>query len=282
MINLGIVGALIAMVCWGSADFVQKTVLDRINVKQMLIWTAPLNILVIAVFFPFFWHPTSLAANSIIFSILTGIFNGLGITFFLVALSKEKLSLVTSIGSTYPVLTIILGIVILGERLSIIETAAIILVLVGVVAAGFVSESRKFHISSGMLPLVFSEIFWGFGFFFYKLSLPGLGWYGATLISTIFLGAIMFIYGLTKADFKEALRKKVLGTAFIGVILAMVGTLAYAFGISLERTSIVTPISALFPLTAIALGYFFLKEKLAIHQYAGIVAVLIGVIILSV
>ncbi|TAL51779.1 MAG: EamA/RhaT family transporter, partial [Nanoarchaeota archaeon] len=35
-------------------------------------------------------------------------------------------------------------------------------------------------------------------------------------------------------------------------------------------------------LVAIALGYFFLKEKLQPHQYFGIAAVLAGIVLVSV
>ncbi|HLD18399.1 MAG TPA: EamA family transporter [Candidatus Nanoarchaeia archaeon] len=282
MISLGIIFAIGSLICWGTADYVQKLIFGKINVKQLLFWSAPLNIIITAAFFPFFWEPTSFPLSSIIFAIVTGILNGLGLIFFLTALSKDKLSLVTSIGSAYPVITIILGIIILRENLSSIEGIGIAIVMIGVIAAGFVHTGKKFQLTSSMTILLFSELFWGFGFFFYKLSLPGLGWYAATLINTVALAAVMVPFAYIKGDGHAAIKNNLLAPIVFSIFLAVGGTLLYAFGISIERTSIVTPISAMFPLVAIVLGYFFLKEKLQLHQYLGIASVLIGIVLVSV
>ena len=248
----------------------------------MLFWSVPLNIIITAAFFPFFWEPISFPTNSIIFAVVTGILNGLGLLFFLSALSKDKLSLVSSIGSAYPVITIILGIIILRETLSTFEAIGIFLVMFGVIAAGFVYAAKKFQLTSSLTILLFSQLLWGFGFFFYKLSLPGLGWYASTLDSTTALAAVMAPYAYIKGDGRAALKNNLLLPIAFSILLAVGGTLVYAYGISIERTAIVTPISAMFPLVAIVLGFIFLKERLQIHQYAGITAVLIGIIILSV
>ena len=65
-------------------------------------------------------------------------------------------------------------------------------------------------------------------------------------------------------------------------ILESVGFMAFGAGISLEYTSIIAPITSVTPAITIILARVFLKEILELNQKIGVIAVLIGLVLLSI
>lgn len=57
--------------------------------------------------------------------------------------------------------------------------------------------------------------------------------------------------------------------------------MAYNLGVTTAFVSIVSPIAATFPAVTIVLAYIFLKERVVNSQKVGIVAVLAGLILIS-
>ncbi len=278
----GVIAGLAAMVFWGSSDYFSKFVMQKITLKQMLVWNALIAFLAMLPIGFLFWNTPNPNLSSLLFAIAGGVFNGIALLCFYIALSKENLSLVSALGSAYPAITIILSVFILHEIISLKEGIGIALILIGLFAASISSLKGTLSFSKATPLLITAVIFWGFGFFFYKFSIPGIGWYATALIATIAQLIIFCAFALRKENMRAAIEKKTMPVIISAAILSAAGITAYSFGLSVERVSIVTPISALFPVVAIILGVFLLKEKLLLHQSIGIAAVIIGVVITSI
>jgi drug/metabolite transporter (DMT)-like permease len=63
--------------------------------------------------------------------------------------------------------------------------------------------------------------------------------------------------------------------------LDFLGFLAFNFGITTQLVSIASPIAATAPAVTITLAYFFLKERLLNNQKLGIMAILAGLVLIS-
>ena len=123
--------ALIALVFWGITGVTQKLATNFISTRLSFLWFAiafiPLA-LTILVTLPLDW---SLQRGVFWLAVLGGTLNGLGVVTSFAALeSGGKTSVVIPLVYLYPLLTIVLAVVFLGERLTAVQITGIVLAIV--------------------------------------------------------------------------------------------------------------------------------------------------------
>lgn len=120
--------AAIALVFWGVSGITQKLSTNRISSELSFIWFAYAMIAISAVLsftVPMHWH-----VRPLIFwlSVAGGTLNGLGaLTSFTALESGGKASIVISLISLYPLLTVGFAVLVLHERLTGVQAAGIVL-----------------------------------------------------------------------------------------------------------------------------------------------------------
>jgi bacterial/archaeal transporter family protein len=111
--------AAIALVFWGVTGVTQKLATNRISSELSFLWFAYAMIaisLTLAVFKPIHWH---VPAKIFWAAAVGGALNGLGaLTSFTALESGGKASVVISLISLYPLVTVALAVTILHERLT--------------------------------------------------------------------------------------------------------------------------------------------------------------------
>jgi transporter family protein len=133
--------AAIALVFWGVSGITQKLSTNRISSELSFLWFAWAMIAisaVLAVTVPMHWH-----VRPLIFwlAVVGGTLNGLGaLTSFMALESGGKASIVISLVSLYPLLTVGFAVVVLHERLT---TVQVIGVALAIVAAILLSQEPK-------------------------------------------------------------------------------------------------------------------------------------------
>jgi drug/metabolite transporter (DMT)-like permease len=65
-------------------------------------------------------------------------------------------------------------------------------------------------------------------------------------------------------------------------VLDTAANVAYNLGITISLTAVVSVISSLFSAVTVLLAWFFLRERLARWQWAGVAAILVGIALVSV
>jgi transporter family protein len=130
--------SLVPIVLWGVGGYLQKLATLRISsdlcTLAFLLGFLPLSIAVLVV------DPniTGLSAETFWQSVLVGLFFALGnFTVILAYGSGGKAAIVTSLAALYPLVTIPLAVVLLGERLSLREALAIATALIAVLALSY-------------------------------------------------------------------------------------------------------------------------------------------------
>ena len=69
----------------------------------------------------------------------------------------------------------------------------------------------------------------------------------------------------------------------VGVaLLDTAANIAYNLGITISLTAVVSVISSLFSAVTVLLAWIFLRERLARWQWAGVAAILVGIVLVSV
>ena len=136
--------AILALVLWGITGVTQKLATNRITSERSFLWFCwAMVALSVAVWVsvPMHWQLGRLA---VICAIAGGALNGLGAwTSFRALESGGKASIVISLVSLYPLLTVVLAILLLGERLTSIQTGGALTAIAAAILLSIETEQTK-------------------------------------------------------------------------------------------------------------------------------------------
>lgn len=119
--------AIFALVLWGITGITQKLSTNRISSERSFLWFCYAMVALSAVVLLFAHPHWGLARTVVLSAIAGGALNGLGAwTSFRALESGGKASIVISLISLYPLLTVLLAVLLLGERLTLMQTAGAI------------------------------------------------------------------------------------------------------------------------------------------------------------
>ncbi|HXS76158.1 MAG TPA: EamA family transporter [Terracidiphilus sp.] len=115
--------SILALVLWGITGVTQKLATNRITSERSFLWFCWAMVALSAVVLLVVHLHWQLGMVIVICSIAGGALNGLGAwTSFRALESGGKASIVISLVSLYPLLTVVLAVLILGERLTVLQT----------------------------------------------------------------------------------------------------------------------------------------------------------------
>jgi len=285
VLALGILFAIVALLSWGIADFFAKKAIDKVGYKTSLLLnhaTAFVPLIVLAVFF--FKLPT-FSVGLVLITVSAGILGIVGYAFLYRGFQKGNVSVVSPISASWSVITTLLAVFIFQETLMPLQIIGVIAVFVGVFFASTnfaeLKKSVRQGRSSGVSDGLISMVAWGIT---YTLLKPMTTAYGP-IIALFFLRitAITILFSATKITKTKISTPTKLIYLFIGTagLLDLLGFVAFNFSISTEFVSIVGPIAATAPAVTVILAYFFLKEKMVNNQKIGIIAILVGLALIS-
>ena len=126
--------AVLALVLWGITGVTQKLSTNCISSERSFLWFCWAMVALSAVVWIAIRPAWSLSAVVVSASIAGGALNGLGAwTSFRALESGGKASIVISLVSLYPLLTVILAVLLLGERLTVTQTLGTILAIIAAI-----------------------------------------------------------------------------------------------------------------------------------------------------
>jgi drug/metabolite transporter (DMT)-like permease len=293
---MGILLGLATALSWGSADLFARFATRRIGTFRTMLYMQTCGFCLVTLAMPRLggwghlfdgsgWQPWA-------WGILAGVLN----TFSTLALYRSfeigKLSVVAPISACYPVLTMLLS-ALTGERLTPLRMAGLALTIAGVIVVargehapddvniieGKTQPGEK-RLGVGWAILAAA----GFGVMFWLLGLRVVPLLGSApsvwiirLTSALTTALVMLFAGQSRA---LPLRRDV--PLLLGV--GMLDTCAYVFnnyGMAHEQTSVVSVLASLYGAVTVALAALLLREKVSALQWLGIVAIFIGIILIS-
>jgi drug/metabolite transporter (DMT)-like permease len=199
------------------------------------------------------------------------------------SLAIGPISIVSPIVSGYAAVTVVLAVIILGDRLSTGQILAVLVVMTGVVlASSDLARMRGIERAQALglvLAIVATVAIGGFVF--------GIAYYAEDLgwLAPIFLGRAFTTVFIALALVRERQPFPREGRFLAAItILALVDTagfIAFNFGIRHAETAVVATAAAPYAVVPIAMGVLLLRERPASIQWAGIAAVIGGVVLLG-
>jgi bacterial/archaeal transporter family protein len=129
--------SLVAMVLWGIVGLLQKVTTNRISADAVLIWDR-LGYVVILPLLAVNTHIGNLGPKDVFIGTLDGITNSLGALFLYMSLeSGAKASIAVPLTALYPLLTVLLAVVLLGERVKPLHWVGIIVAIAAGILMSF-------------------------------------------------------------------------------------------------------------------------------------------------
>jgi len=231
----------------------------------------------------------SKGVNFVLLDLVVGALNVLGLILLYRAFSIGNMSLTAPIAGSFPIFTILLGFVVLGQGIGLEKGVAIAIVIFGVILSGVspgpdksnVGQVQKKRNSSGVVSALFASIFVGAAY-------PGLN-YGASYFGSVLsvwlvrIGAVLFCFPFFLLTMKKLVLPKDGAWKWLLAMAALDSggftalTLGYIY--SGNSPALVTTLSSLLGVVTTILATTIYKDRLTKIQIVGIVILFFGVII---
>jgi len=190
-----------------------------------------------------------------------------------------KAATVVPLTALYPLVTIVLAVIVLREKLNRIQIAGLLLSLTAIYLFNVSSAEEVLSLELGyaLVPVAF----WGVAGLLQKVSTNHIS---GELSTLWFLAAFIPVAGLIL--WRESLPPQVarrvwLLVAMLGLFLALGNFALLAACASEGKASIVIPLTALYPLVSVPIAILFLGERIGPRESVGILIALVSVVALS-
>jgi drug/metabolite transporter (DMT)-like permease len=289
---MGILLGLLTALAWGSADFIARFATQRVGTLRTMLYMQSTGLVLLTIFLPWLGGWGRLADGSgwqpWAWGLLAGCINACATLAFYRAFEIGKMEVVAPVSASYPALTLLISWM-SGERLTLVRVAGIILTLLGVV---IVAGAEKVSAGSDAAGQQRSGrgIGWaiaaavGFAVLFWLLGTRIIPRVGATqtvwmirLTSTVLGLAIVLLT-------KQPIRMPRGEVRWMALGMGAFDTAAFVFsnrGMQMEQIAVISVLGSLYGAVTVALAALFLRERVSRWQYAGIVTIFAGILLIS-
>jgi drug/metabolite transporter (DMT)-like permease len=293
---LGILLGLTAALGWGVSDFVARFASRLVGAYRALLAMQVIGLLALTLYLMATgglrqgvapgWQPWGLAISA-------AILNTIGSLALYYSFQVGVMTIVAPISSSYPAITVTLALL-SGERIRALSAAGIGITLIGVIlaatsfelhAAGTASvpeQASRAHFSGGagwslVSTFAFGIMFWFLGFH----VLPVMGAAVSVWVVRLSTSCILL---LAAAPSRQNLQLPKGSVWWLLLVVGLVDTTAYVAnnaGLHTGPVSVVTVIASLYGAVTVLLSAVFLRERLRLSQWIGVVLIFAGIALVS-
>jgi drug/metabolite transporter (DMT)-like permease len=279
--SLSIIAALVAMMFYGFADFVPALMVKKHNPVKITAWSFLVSSIIYGVVGLAFFSFPVLSGSDIFLLIVGSFLSAAGLLFFYKGLESGKASIIVPVASSWSILTVLIGVFLLGETLNVFQSIGIPVVIIGTILVslreGEVPKVRVKGATSGIYYALLAVFSWGFLYAIIGVLSKSVGWLWPIFVTSVGSTVILFLY--SRVNKIELSFPRDITTQFgVYAILNAAAFLLYSMSASYGNIAVISPIVAAAPLIVMALAYFILHERLRRNQVLGVVIILIGII----
>ena len=227
----------------------------------------------------------AVSSKTLVFLVLSGLSTGASWLCYFRALSKGDINKVVPIDKSSTVLTIILAVIFLGERVTVYKTLGVVFMAIGTLLMIEKKDTEKKSEGEGwLIYALLSAFFASLTTILGKIGIEGVESNLGTAIRTavvIVMSFIMVAFTGKTGEIKK-IDKKELGFILLSGISTGASWLCYYKALQDGEASIVVPIDKLSILVTIAFSYIVFKERLSKKAMLGLVMIVFGTLVLLV
>ena len=287
MAYVSLATGLAAAICWGTADYMSRSQSERVGYYRTIIYSQLVTLITVIVLVPVVSPALAFPLYPVLALLGSGVINFVAFIFLYRAFHRGVVSVVAPVVYTYPAVTAVLAVAILGTSLSLAQGVVITGIIAGVILLSTrFSELYAYFRGSGApgltrgvglavgASLCFGMVYIGIGY-----AAPSVSF----VLPVLFLRIVAVSAGLLLAPvLKQEARpgRLVFSKTMIAMgVLEAFGFLAFTYGISAAGSAlpIVTALSGMGGAVAAGYGLAFLKERLEPNQVLGMLLSLAGV-----
>jgi drug/metabolite transporter (DMT)-like permease len=287
-ILIATLAGLVAAVCWGTADWLSARSTKQngtIEINFGVQVASGSLAVILGIISGFHLPETDLLITIVWGSILMTA----GYLLFVKALSSGVVGIIVPIGNSYPLITVLLAIVLLGRAFSLKEISAFLLIIIGASILAYEKNHRKvplkeLHRESMLAAL--AALVWGLAYYVLDPVVAKVSWQQLTVISEVVITIIaaLLLVIKYKSEVAAAARRS-LSTPW-PLLVGITGTTGFAavYLGSNRAGSVVIPVilTSCSSLIASAWGAVMDKEKIGAIKRVGAVVIVAGIIVLNV
>lgn len=278
---MGVLFGLLAALGWGTGDFMLSRVSRAIGLRQTLLWAQLLGLGAIGLVLLARRDLPPADPQLWLLALVVNIFNVAGTVLLYRALTIGTLAIVSPIAASFAVVTALLAVA-GGERPAPLALAGVALVVAGVIVVSSAGSNDGATSLAGIGAALGAALCYGIFFWLLAPVTAGLGIAWPILVGRA-LAVLTAVAMLALA--REAPRlppRPAWGTLAVAVSFDTVAFLSYNLGIASAYVSVVAALASIFSAVTVLLAWIILRERLASLQWAGVAAVIAGVLLVSV
>jgi drug/metabolite transporter (DMT)-like permease len=273
--------------CYGTADFLSRRQSQRVGYYRTTVYVYVATVAALLLLLPILRPPIDFTALSSELMLVVGIVFFFTFVLLYRALQRGVVSVVAPIAYTYPAVTTVLAVILLGAVLTFRTALALAAIIVGVVLLSTkFSELRDAlngkgpaFLTVGVGSAVMAALAFGSVYLCVGYVTPIVGYF----VPVLFLRSVGTVTGFAAAPImKESVkpdRASLSGTVVAMGVLEAVGFLSFSFAVSLGGGAlpIVAALSGMGAAVVIIYAMVFLHERLEPNQLVGVLLSLVGV-----
>ncbi|MDD8048265.1 MAG: EamA family transporter [Thomasclavelia sp.] len=225
-----------------------------------------------------------LSRTTWIFLILSGLATGFSWLAYFKALSIGDVNKVVPIDKSSTILTIVLSIIFLGEKVNLLKIVCITMIAIGtymmIEKKEIKPNDNEKH--SFIFYAILSAVFAALTSILGKVGISGVESNLGTAIRTVVVLIMAWVMvGVTKKGYLlKSLDKKELGFIFLSGIATGASWLCMYKALQIGEAGVVASIDKLSIVVSIAFSYLVFKERLSIKSFTGLVMIVVGTIVM--
>jgi drug/metabolite transporter (DMT)-like permease len=278
---MGVMYGLLAAIGWGTGDFLLSRISRQIGLRQALLWAQLLGIGAIGLVLLISRDPLPTDGWLWLLAVVVNIFNVAGTVLLYRALTIGTLAIVSPIAASFAVVTAALAVA-GGERPEPLAFGGALLVVVGVIVVSRAGAEGRTASLKGIGAAMGAALCYGIFFWMLAPVSAGMGIAWPVLVGRL-LAVLTALVMLGLARERPHLPpRSTWGALTTAVIFDTGAFLSYNLGIATAYVSVVAALASIFSAVTVILAWLILRERLASLQWAGVAAVIVGVLLVSV
>jgi transporter family protein len=269
---------------WGTHDFLGGVFAKQIGPFKSFFWSQLAGFTFVLLLAFALAKGIHVPVLIIILFPIAAIVYSAGYLFFFKGLEIGNVSIVAATMNLWAVFTMLFAFVFMGQRLSMIQTVGVLMIVSGATLASLNwsdIRDQRFQLSSGVKEAVLGAFFFGIFWNISQVISEAVGW----LLTTLFVkcGIVLFLLIFSFLANREiVLTKTAARTKYVLVFMGVIEAGAVAvvnYGLTIGDAILITPIASALSVVTIVLAIVFLKDKITKLQGLGIVAAIAGIIV---
>ena len=271
------------MLGWGIYDFLGGVFSKQIGSFKALFWSQLAGLMSILLLTAILSKGLNIPMQTVGLSLLAAIVYSAGYLFFFKGFEKGNVSIIAATMNLWAVFTMFFAFAFMGQRLTIIQTLGVFMIISGAMLASIDWTSLKnqtLRLSLGVREAIFGAFFFGVFWNISEIISEEIGWLFATFLVKVGIVIFLLIFSLITRQgigLKSSPFITSIAILLMGVIEVAAVTLVN-YGLTIGDAILITPIASALSIVTITLAVIFLKDKISKLQGIGILMAIFGII----